>query len=230
MKEIKTHERVNDILLGPLERPALKWLAEHQPSWMTPDGLTIIGIIGSLMIFFSYVATRYHPAFLWLASLGFIINWYGDSLDGTLARLRKIERPQYGFFVDHIVDALSEVMIFAGLGLTFYVRFDLSLVALIGYLLMTVYVYVTTAVMGKFQLSYGKFGPTEVRALAILVNTIIFFVGNVYFTVGTLKLTIYDGAIAVVALAFYGIFLVKSLQTARELDKADRAKWAEREG
>jgi len=132
MKEIETHERVNDILLGPLERPALKWLAEHQPSWMTPDILTIIGIFGSVLIFTSYALSRIDPAFLWLASLGFVINWYGDSLDGTLARVRKIERPKYGFFVDHVVDAASEALVFFGLGVTFYIRFDLASVALVG--------------------------------------------------------------------------------------------------
>lgn len=222
MKEIETHERVNDILLGPLERPALKWLAEHQPSWMTPDILTIIGIFGSVLIFTSYALSRIDPAFLWLASLGFVINWYGDSLDGTLARVRKIERPKYGFFVDHVVDAASEALVFFGLGVTFYIRFDLASVALVGYLMLSVYVYVTTAVVGKFQLSYGKFGPTEIRVLAILINVLMFSGVNLYFSVGPFNLTLYDGLIALIALALYGIFIGKSIQTAKELDKMDR--------
>lgn len=224
MKDIKSHERVNDILFGPLERPALQWLAAHQPAWMTPDILTIIGIFGSLLIFASYALTRINPAFLWLASLGFIINWYGDSLDGTLARHRKIERPKYGFFVDHIVDAFSEILIFLGLGVSFYVRFDLAAVALVGYLLMSIYVYVTTAVSGVFQISYGKFGPTEVRVLAILANALMFFIGIRTITIASVDLTYYDLFVAVVALALYGIFISKSIQTARELDKQDRAR------
>jgi len=224
MKDIKSHERVNDILFGPLERPALSWLAAHQPAWMTPDILTIIGIFGSLLIFASYALTRINPAFLWLASLGFIINWYGDSLDGTLARHRKIERPKYGFFVDHTVDAFSEILIFLGLGISFYVRFDLAAVALIGYLLMSIYVYVTTAVSGVFQISYGKFGPTEVRVLAILANALMFFIGIRTITFASVELTYYDLFVAVVALALYGIFISKSIQTARELDKQDRGR------
>jgi len=224
MKDIKSHERVNDILFGPLERPALQWLAAHQPAWMTPDILTIIGIFGSLLIFASYALSRINPAFLWLASLGFIINWYGDSLDGTLARHRKIERPKYGFFVDHIVDAFSEILIFLGLGVSFYVRFDLAAVALIGYLLMSIYVYVTTAVSGVFQISYGKIGPTEIRVLAILANALMFFIGLRTITIASVDLTYYDLFVAVIALALYGTFISKSIQTARELDKQDRGR------
>lgn len=224
MKDIKSHERVNEILLAPLERPALKWLSEHQPAWMTPDILTIIGIFGSVLIFASYALTRINPAFLWLASLGFIINWYGDSLDGTLARHRKIERPKYGFFVDHIVDALSEVMIFLGLGLSFYVRFDLAAIALIGYLLMSIYVYVTTAVSGVFQISYGRFGPTEIRVMAIIANTLMFFIGVKGFRIGSIGVTYYDIFVAIIAVALYGIFIAKSLQTAKELDVQDRSR------
>jgi len=224
LKNIQTHERINDILLGPLERPALKWLAENQPVWVNPDILTVIGIFGSVLIFAGYALSRLNPAFLWLASLGFVINWYGDSLDGTLARVRKIERPKYGFFVDHIVDAISEVMVFLGLGLTFYVRFDIAAVALVGYLLMSIYVYVTTAVTGVFQLSYGKLGPTEVRVIAILANTAMFFFGNPVILNAPLEMTIYDILVAIVALALYGIFIGKSIQQAAILDKQDRGR------
>ena len=224
MKNIESHERVNDILLGPLERPALQWLAAHQPAWMTPDILTGIGIFGSVMIFICYWLSRFNPAFLWLASLGFVINWYGDSLDGTLARYRNIQRPQYGFFVDHVVDAISEVMVFFGLGLTIYVRFSIAAIALVGYLLMSIYVYVTTAVTGTFQISYGRFGPTEVRVIAILANAAMFFIGNVILISSPIGTTLYDVFIAFIAIALFGIFIGKSLQQARILDKLDRSK------
>ena len=100
MSDIKNHKRVNDILLGPLERPALQWLAAKAPAWASPDTMTIIGIIGTLMIFAGFWLSQIHIGFVWMASLGFIINWYGDSLDGTLARYRKIQRPKYGFFIE----------------------------------------------------------------------------------------------------------------------------------
>src|SRR5512138_816292 len=122
MSDITNHRRVNDILLGPLERPTLKWLAAHMPAWVTPDICTIIGVFGAILISLSYVLTVFDKNFLWLASLGFVINWFGDSLDGTLARYRKIERPIFGFFVDHIMDAFSVTVIILGLGMTDYVN------------------------------------------------------------------------------------------------------------
>src|SRR5574338_1678825 len=111
MPDIKSHQRVNDILLGPLERPALRWLAAHQPAWVNPDVMTGTGVLGAAVIFSGYVASNYDRNFLWLASLGFFINWYGDSLDGTLARYRGIEKPRYGYFVDHTVDSFNETLI-----------------------------------------------------------------------------------------------------------------------
>ncbi len=110
MSQMKPHQRVNDILLGPLERPALAWLAAHMPAWVSPDTLTGIGVLGAVIIFLSYSLSNVHSGFLWLASLGFVINWFGDSLDGTLARYRRCERPKYGYFIDHTVDAFNEFL------------------------------------------------------------------------------------------------------------------------
>ncbi|MEL6929454.1 MAG: CDP-alcohol phosphatidyltransferase family protein [Cyanobacteria bacterium J06600_6] len=111
MSKIQPHTRINDILLAPLEKPALQWLAARMPSWVSPDLLTLFGIFGAIVILFAYLLANWTPGFLWLASLGLIINWFGDSLDGTMARYRQIERPKYGFFVDHTVDSLNEVLI-----------------------------------------------------------------------------------------------------------------------
>ncbi len=219
MGDIKSHKRVNDILLGPLERPALQWLAAHMPAWMTPDILTGIGIVGAVLIFFSYWFSNEVPAFLWLANLGFVINWFGDSLDGTLARYRKIERPKYGFFVDHTVDALSEVLVVMGLGLSPYVSFNVACLALIGYMLMSVLVYIRTYVYGVFQISYGKFGPTEVRAILILLNTIMFFLGIPKIELPLGLGTIYDIPIALVAVILAMLFAAGSIQDAIALAK-----------
>src|SRR5512137_1274301 len=180
MGDIKDHIRVNDIFLGPLERPALKWLAEHLPAWVTPDMMTVTGIAGALVITLGYGLSRFHPAFLWLATFGFIINWFGDSLDGTLARHRHIERPKFGFFIDHVADALTEIIIILGLGLTPHIHFSVASLCTIAYLAMSVLVYVRMNVMGEFKISYGKLGPTEVRLIAIGLNTYMFFGGIQY--------------------------------------------------
>lgn len=177
MGDIKDHKRVNDILLGPLERPALQWLAAHLPAWATPDLMTVIGIIGALIIALGYLLSHLHPGFLWLATLGFIINWFGDSLDGTLARYRHIERPKFGFYIDHVTDVLTEIIIILGLGFSPYIKFSVAALCCIAYIAMSVLVYVRMNVMGEFKISYGKLGPTEVRVIAIGLNTAMFFAG-----------------------------------------------------
>ncbi len=219
MTEKQDHKRVNDILLGPLERPALQWLAAHQPAWMNPDILTGIGILGAVLIFASYILTNIHPAFLWLASLGLVINWYGDSLDGTLARYRKIERPKYGFFVDHTVDAFDEMLVILGIGLSPYVRFDIAAMTLVGYLMMSVLVYIRTFVDGVFKISYGKIGPTELRLVIIITNTFIFFAGPLAFTLPVGTFTAFDVVCGGLAAALIIVFAVSSLQEARALAK-----------
>jgi len=224
MGDIKDHKRVNDILLGPLERPALQWLAGHLPAWVTPDLMTVTGIAGALLIAISYALTQFHPAFLWLASLGFFINWFGDSLDGTLARYRHIERPKYGFFIDHITDVLTEIIIVLGLGLTPYVTFSVACLACIAYITMSVLVYVRMNVMGEFKISYDKLGPTEVRVIVIILNTVIYFVGfaTIKFFLGTVPIAInaYDlvvTAITLLLLYFFGSTSIKQSIALRNL-------------
>ena len=219
MGNIKSHKRVNDILLGPLERPALQWLAAHMPAWMNPDILTGIGVVGAVIIFFSYWLSNEVPAFLWVASLGFVINWFGDSLDGTLARYRKIERPKYGFFVDHTVDCFSEVLVVMGLGLSPYVTFSVACLALIGYLLMSVLIYIRTYVYGVFQISYGKFGPTEVRVVLILLNVVMYFLGTPEVELPLGLGTVYDIPIALIAVVLVMLFTTGSIRDAVELAK-----------
>ena len=217
MKKDNKHKRVNDILFGPLERPALQWLAAKMPPWVTPDVLTVIGIAGSLMILGGYWLSNVSSYFVWLAIAGLVVNWFGDSLDGTVARYRRIERPKYGFFVDHTVDAFSQLLIVVGLGLSPYVRFDIALLALVGYLMMSVLVYVRTFVDGVFRISYGKLGPTEIRVILILINMAFFFLGPPSSTLFESDLSIYDLAIGLLAAALLIVFLVSTARQAREL-------------
>jgi len=211
MGDIAKHERVNDILLGPLERPALRWLVAHMPAWVTPDLCTAIGVLGALGVMISYGLSWVNPNFLWLASFFFVVNWFGDSLDGTLARYRHIERPIYGFFLDHTVDAATEVMIILGLGLTPHISFVVACLTLIAYLLLSVLVYVRTTVVGEFKISYGRLGPTEVRVLAIILNAYMYFGGVQSLSITILQghpitfspYDLYLGAIALLLLFFF---------------------------
>ncbi|HCU57707.1 MAG TPA: hypothetical protein DF984_05715 [Anaerolineaceae bacterium] len=201
--KVENHKRENDILLGFLERPALQWLAAHSPAWVTPDVLTWTGVAASVLIFVSYGLTQFNRNFLWLASFGFIMNWLGDSLDGTLARYRHIERPRYGFLVDHWVDAISVVLIFLGLGISPYVDLLVASLALIGYLLLSIMVYLITYVTGVFKITNAKIGPTEIRVLAVILNIVMFFSGNkaimtVPYLGGISTYTLVTGILAVV--------------------------------
>jgi archaetidylinositol phosphate synthase len=227
INDIKKHQRVNDILLGPLERPVLLWLARRMPAIVTPDVCTIIGVMGALAVAGSYALSNYDRTFLWLASFGFIVNWFGDSLDGTLARQRRIERPVFGFFVDHTTDAFSGAVMMLGLGITPYISFNVACLALIAYLLLCVLVFVRTSVAGIFKISYSKLGPTEIRVVAILLNTIMYFAGIKTYTlnfgrIGSMPFTPYDIMIAMIALLLLYFFIVTALQETMRLAKENK--------
>ena len=225
LKKIEKHQRVNDILLGPLERPAIAWLVKVMPAWVTPDHLTFLGFFSAVLIGLSYWLTNFDARYLWLANLGFLINWFGDSLDGSLARYRKIERPKYGFFIDHTVDTISEVSIFMGLGLSPYIDFELGLIALVGYLCMASLVYITTSVKGEFKISYGSLGPTEARVIAMIANTVIFFIGNPAIKLPIGEFSLYKLVLIAVIFLLFFFFFYTTTTTAIELEREDRKNW-----
>jgi len=227
LKPLKPHTRINDILLGPLERPALAWLAAHLPNRVSPDILTFIGFLGAVVIFFSYLFSRSNPIFFWIASLGLVINWFGDSLDGTVARYRHIERPKYGFFIDHTIDALNETLIVLGLGLSPYVRFDVACLVLIAYLLMSNLTFIRTYIQGEFQLSYSKLGPTEVRVLLILLNIGMYFAGPLTFSLARFEVSVYDLIVCLVSLLLLWFYLSTTYQQAKILRQAESRRAAQ---
>jgi phosphatidylglycerophosphate synthase len=225
LRKIEKHKRVNDILLGPLERPAIAWLVKHLPYWVTPDHLTVLGLIAAVFIGVSYYLTSFNRNFLWLANLGFFLNWFGDSLDGNLARFRKIERPKYGFFIDHTIDTISEVSIFLGIGLSPFVDLNLAMLALIGYLCMANLVYITTSVKGVFKISYGSLGPTEVRVIAIISNVVVYFLGNPTFNVAGKSFELYNLIIIGIIFLLFFFFFSTVITEAIQLERQDRENW-----
>lgn len=219
--DIRKHKRILNTLTGSVEKPFLRWMAARLPGWVTPDMLTIFGVFGAVVVFVGYALCNLDPAYLWLANLGFVINWFGDSLDGTLARVRRIERPVYGFYVDHATDAFDEILVFLGIGISPFVRFELACLALVGYFLLSVLVYVRTCVRGEFTISYGKLGPTEARLIGITANTLVFFVGNPTLNLFALNLTVYDSiAIGIIVLLLV-ISVATTFRQARILAKMD---------
>jgi phosphatidylglycerophosphate synthase len=225
MTKVENHKRENDILLGFLERPALKWLAAHMPAWVTPDVLTSLGIIASILIFVSYALTNVSQYFLILASFGFVLNWFGDSLDGTLARYRHIERPRYGFLIDHYVDAISTVLIFIGLGISPYVDLTVASMGVIAYLLVSIMVYLITYVTGVFNITNAKIGPTEIRVLAILANTTMLIIGNPKVNLPIFgPTTLYTLFVGFIALLMTLYFLINTSIQARKLKLLDEKR------
>lgn len=214
---IEKHTRVNDILFGPIERRALAWFCERLPAWVTPDLLTVLALAAGVLIAVSYACTGYSKDFLWLASLGLVLHWFGDSLDGSLARHRKIERPRYGYFVDHSLDTLVELIAGIGIGLSPFVRMDCMLFGVCAYLALSVSVNIRACVTGVFQISYGKFGPTELRVLIIILNTVFYFVDNP--VIGYLRgdITVCDVMAVAIGCALVLFFIFSTLSVALRL-------------
>jgi phosphatidylglycerophosphate synthase len=218
----KADERINNIFFGPLERPALQWLCAHMPAWVKPDMLTAIGVGGGFLIAVGYWLSNFDKNFLWLVDFGFVVNWFGDSLDGSLARHRKIERFQYGYFVDHTVDTLTQTMICIGLGLSPFVGFNYAMLALVGYLQLGILTYVNTAVTGVFKMSYGKIGPTEIRVAIIGANATFYFVNNPTIALPFINISLFNLIALAVAVGFFLYFIVFAFLQAVELHKQDR--------
>ncbi|MCD6101506.1 MAG: CDP-alcohol phosphatidyltransferase family protein [Candidatus Cloacimonetes bacterium] len=194
------------------------------PNWVTPDILTILGLIASIIICVFYFLTNYNWNFIWIVNLGFLLNWFGDSLDGTLARYRKIERPKYGFFVDHIADIFAQFLIALGVGLSPYMRFDFALYAVMGYLMLEMLTHITTYVCGIFRISYGKIGPTEVRVVIILINTLVYYMNNPKLKIWFLQLTLFDLLAFIIGTLFIIGFLIFSIKQIRILAIEDPPK------
>lgn len=174
--ETKQATRIQTSILNAAEKKVLVWLAERQPSWMTSDRLTFIGFLGAVTIAAGFILSSININFLWLSSLGFVINWYGDSLDGTLARVRNCQRPLYGYYLDHTIDGINESIMLFGLGISPLMNLPFALAILVLYLLMTINVSVNAHLKQEFRLTYIKLGPTEFRLIAIILITLYIFI------------------------------------------------------
>lgn len=162
-------------LLAPLERRMLLWMAHRMPGWVNSDHLTALGLVSLLGSGLSYWYARYSSAGLMLAIAFLALNWLGDSLDGTLARVRNRQRPRYGFYVDHITDAFGTLFLLGGLALSGYMSAPIAAGLLIVYFMLSIEVYLATYTIGTFHLSFWKFSPTELRILLAIGNLALLF-------------------------------------------------------
>ncbi len=213
--------RVNDIALARFERWALPRMARRLPGWVTPDMLSVVGLIAAVVIAASYLLTHVSLYWLWVASAGFLLHWWADSLDGTLARVRNIQRERYGFFVDHQCDAISALLIFIGLGLSPLMPLVVALLLLAGYYLMMILVNLVTITRDVFKISFGALGPTEARLAMIAINTLVVALGNPLFHLGPIEITLFGAIGGLGALGLFATYAVSSLIERAKLARID---------
>lgn len=158
-------KRLQESFLARVEKQTLIWMAERTPAWINSDHLTLLGFGAQVMAGVSYALARRDRYWL-LAAIAFLaVNWLGDSLDGTLARVRQRQRPRYGFYVDHMVDSFGSLCLMGGLALSGYMHPWIAIGLLIAFLLLSIQSYLATYTLGEFRLSFWSFGPTELRIL-----------------------------------------------------------------
>lgn len=210
-------ERLQGNVLARSERRLLNWLCARLPSWATPDKMTALGFLGAVLIGAGYVLSAWDRNWLWLSVAAYFINWFGDSLDGSLARFRKIERPDYGYFIDHSVDALAIIFIVGGLGFTPYMEFEIAAIPLLGYLLLAIHTFISAKVMGEFQLAHAGAGPTELRVMLIALTIAMWALGPV--PVGIRNFTIFDAFAFTIGLILIGLYVRSTWIVALRLRK-----------
>ena len=217
--------RTNNGWLAPVEQRALDWLAPRLPRWLTPDRLTGLGFAASIIALVGYVLSANHPAALWLVNLALFANWFGDSLDGKVARLQRVERPRYGLFLDQSIDALSQFMFALGLALSGLVRPEIVAFGFGSYLMMTVQGLLRAQTTGVFHLATGHIGLTEVRCLFFLANTVLYFLPPWPFQIMRLNLSYADvlGLLWIVAnLGLYVVTMAAELKKLRTGEDGDK--------
>jgi phosphatidylglycerophosphate synthase len=167
-------KRIQESVLAMAEQRLLIWVAERTPAWVNSDHLTILGFTSQLLTGLAYAMSGFSRGWL-IAAIGFLaLNWLGDSLDGTLARVRQQQRPRYGFYVDHILDSIGSVALMGGLALSGYMNPLIAIALLVLFLLLSIQSYLATYTLGEFRMSFWSFGPTELRLLLIAGNLAVF--------------------------------------------------------
>ncbi len=219
---VGTVVRIQENLLARGERRLLQWLCARMPRWVTPDFLTAFGVAGAAMTFIGYAASNLSWEWLWLSIAGYVVQWFGDSMDGSLARFRRIERPAYGYFIDHSCDGLTTALIVWGLGVSPYVTMDVATVALVGYLLLSIHAYLAARVIGEFKLSYLSAGPTELRFILIGLTVMMMVLGSGRGVFGAVSG--FDVFVGLVGSILMILFVVQTLITGRRLAIGNAAK------
>ncbi|MBZ5644167.1 MAG: CDP-alcohol phosphatidyltransferase family protein [Acidobacteriia bacterium] len=215
----KNAPRLQESFTAQAERKILLWLAARMPAWVNSDHLTMAGFAAMFLAGASYALARTNRAGLVLATLFLAINWFGDSLDGTLARVRNRQRPRYGFYVDHMIDTFGGFFLMGGLAISGFLDWRIALGMFITFLMLSVQVYLATYTVGNFQLSFAKLGPTEIRILLSLGNAALWFRPDARAFGLPYRLFDVGGVIAIAGMA--GMLIVSTICNTVKLYRAE---------
>jgi archaetidylinositol phosphate synthase len=212
--------RVQQSFVTSAEKKVLLWLAERTPPRIHSDHLTALGALGMLLAGASYALSRYNRYGLLLACFFLAVNWLGDSLDGTLARFRRRQRPRYGYYVDHVIDCFGATALLAGIGMSGFMAAPIAACLLIAYLLLSTEIFLATYALGRFEMSYLRMGPTELRILLCAGNLYLFFRPAAHPF--SLPLTLFDFGGIAGTVGMLAIAMASAVRHGRELYQAER--------
>jgi phosphatidylglycerophosphate synthase len=215
--------REASFLLAEPEKRLLRWIAARLPRRILPDDLTALGVLAAIGVAVAYQLANDSLAWLWVASGLLVVQWFGDSLDGTLARVRKIERPTYGYYLDHLVDAIATAAIGIGLGLSPLMLLSIGTLIVVAYLILSINVYLESFAFNRFSIGYGYVGPTEIRLILIALNTVVALGSGLHFVVADLRLTAFDLIGLGIAATMITLLVGRAFRNLRELAKKEPA-------
>jgi len=207
--------RINQSLTASLEKRALLWMASRAPRWLTSDQLTLLGLSAQIAAGLFYALSRYNRFALLLVILCLALNWLGDSLDGTLARVRHHERPRYGFYVDHMADIFGSAALMCGLALSGFLHWQTAVAMLVAFLMLSGESFLATYTLSSFQLSQGIFGPTEIRILLVIGNLAL--LRNPYASLFGCKILLFDLGGVIAAFAMFAMSVHVTLRHTAQL-------------
>ena len=207
--------RIQQSWTAEAERRVLLWLAARMPAAINSDHLTVLGFVSMFFAGASYAVARWNALGLLLATAFLALNWFGDSLDGTLARVRNCQRPRYGFYVDHIIDSVGAVFLMAGFAVSGYIDWRIAAGMLASFLLLSIESYLATYTLGHFRMSFAKFGPTEIRILLALGNLALWLRPDASVPVLGWRVLDFGGAVAIAGMS--AMFVTSALIHTRKL-------------
>ncbi|KUK67402.1 MAG: CDP-alcohol phosphatidyltransferase [candidate division WS6 bacterium 36_33] len=220
-----SQQAINTAITAKAEERLKEIICPRIPSWISPDHLTLIGVIGIIIVSIGFVFGFINRYYLGLVPLGLIINWFGDSFDGSIARYRKRTRPNYGYYIDKIVDAVVMIILGLGLGLSGFVKIEIAILLTAIYLAMMINVDLLVYVKGEAKNSFGWFGPTEFRIIGIIIAIVMFFLPVKSYDIYGYLVTQYDIVILALSVLMFLILISEIIKNGIRLNKEDTKDW-----